>query len=36
MKPINWLIDAALWVVYVIAAVVIVAVYDCSGVGEEK
>lgn len=36
MKPINWLIDAALWVVYVIAAVVVVLVYDCSGIGEKE
>lgn len=36
MRLINLTIDAALYVVYVIAAVVIVICYDCSGIGEEK
>ncbi len=36
MKPINWLIDAALLVVYVIAAVVVVICYDCSGIKETE
>lgn len=36
MRLIALLIDAALWVVYVIAAVVVVLCYDCSGIGEKE
>ena len=36
MRLINLTIDAALYVVYVIAAVVIVICYDCSGIGENE
>lgn len=36
MRLITLLIDAALYVVYVLAAVVVVICYDCSGIGEER
>ena len=36
MRLINLTIDAALYVVYVIAAVVVVICYDCSGIGEKE
>lgn len=36
MRLITLTIDAALYVVYVIAAVVVVLVYDCSGIGEKE
>ena len=36
MRLITLTIDALLWVVYVIAAVVVVICYDCSGIGRKN